>query len=758
MKILFLLFLQCVSVLCLANKIVVADVKSLSSANATAQPGDTIIMQNGIWKNITIVLNCKGNSIKPIVVKAETEGKVIISGNSQLRIGGEYIVIDGLYFHNGNAGNNPIINFCIDKNTVANHCRVTNIVINDFNNLKRLDENYWIALYGKNNRIDHSTFLNKKNLGVLLAVILEDEKSRNNFHLIDHNYFGKRPPLASNTGEIIRVGVSQHCEFNSNTQITNNVFEDCDGETEIISIKSCHNVIRNNLFKTCQGSVVLRHGNYNIVEHNLFLGNDKEGTGGVRIINKGQWVVNNLFYKCRGEGFRSTISIMNGVPNSPAFRYVPVEDAMICNNSFVECAPLAFCDGSDSERSVIPKNVQFRNNIFYNTKDSFLYKSFDEISGIAFSGNLINNNLKQIVNEGFIKSKMPLEKMGQLYLPKAAVQNTFSIDQTVLDSAHKRSASKLSSTPGAKVNNELLFLHANDRTKTGAKWFNSKFEDLPKQTIEFTCKTAVEVSSAIEKNKEKQLIIFLTDSQYVFEKPLPIVGNVTFKSSNKKAIKFTYDIASDYLFYIESGSSFSLKNLSLDFSNVKCKTVVSSDTSGNVNHSKFSADNCRFANNNQIFLRAAKSSVFDSIIVSKCSFLKGNRMLFSLHEENDKKGYYNVEHLIITGNIFNNNVGQLLSLLRSGNDESTMGPSLIFANNNISNAIAGENNLPFIHLIGVQRSIIENNIFTNCYETKTIIEYKDFVRASHLLQNNLFKKSGNIENNKFVTSKNNHFD
>jgi poly(beta-D-mannuronate) lyase len=58
----------------------------------------------------------------------------------------------------------------------------------------------------------------KKNLGVLLAVILDDERSRENFHSIDHNYFGKRPPLASNGGEIIRVGVSQHCQFNSNTQ------------------------------------------------------------------------------------------------------------------------------------------------------------------------------------------------------------------------------------------------------------------------------------------------------------------------------------------------------------------------------------------------------------------------------------------------------------------------------------------------------------------------------------------------------------
>ena len=79
-------------------------------------------------------------------------------------------------------------------------------------------------------------------MGVLMAVIIDDERSRENFHSIDHNYFGLRIPLASNSGEIIRIGVSQHCEFNSNTQITDNFFEHCDGETEIISIKSGSNV------------------------------------------------------------------------------------------------------------------------------------------------------------------------------------------------------------------------------------------------------------------------------------------------------------------------------------------------------------------------------------------------------------------------------------------------------------------------------------------------------------------------------------
>ena len=360
----------CIALLSGANTIIVKNAEELKKANKEAKPGDIIVLQDGIWNNITISLNCKGTKEQPITFKAQTAGKVIISGNSKLQIGGTYIIVDGLYFTNGYAGSDAVIKFRVNNEQLANNCRVTNTVINDFNNPKRMDENYWVALYGKHNQIDHCSFQNKKNMGVMMAVILDDERSRENFHSINNNYFGFRTPLASNTGETLRVGVSQHCEFNSNTQIFDNFFENCDGETEIISLKSGSNVIRNNLFKECSGAVVLRHGDYNTVEGNVFLGNNKPGTGGVRIINKGQWVVNNLFYECRGRDFRSPIAIMNGVPNSPAHRYVQVTDAVIANNSFYNCTPLSFCDGSDVERSATPSNVAFINNIYFNNTDN----------------------------------------------------------------------------------------------------------------------------------------------------------------------------------------------------------------------------------------------------------------------------------------------------------------------------------------------------------------------------------------------------
>ena len=224
-----------------ASIIPVKNNAELQEADKKALPGDTIVLKNGIWNNVLLSLNCHGSEDKPILFRAETAGKVMITGKSHLEIGGSYIAVEGLLFTDGYAGKDPVISFRSSKERVANHCRVTNCVIDDFNNPGRMEENYWIAFYGRNNRLDHCSFHHKLNIGVLLAVILDDERSRENHHSIDHNYFGRRIPLASNGGEMIRVGVSQHCEFNSNTKITENFFEQCDGETEIVSIKSGSN-------------------------------------------------------------------------------------------------------------------------------------------------------------------------------------------------------------------------------------------------------------------------------------------------------------------------------------------------------------------------------------------------------------------------------------------------------------------------------------------------------------------------------------
>ena len=749
------LFLNCsllMSLISFAETIVVKNQKELANANSTVKPGDIVILQNGEWNNVLLSLTCSGTKELPITFKAQTAGKVLITGNSKLKIGGSYIVVDGLYFLNGYSGAEAVITFRNNSDEIANNCRVTNTVINDFNNPKRLNENYWIAFYGKNNRLDHSSFLNKKNLGVLLAVILDDERSRENFHSIDHNYFGLRLPLASNGGEIIRVGVSQHCEFNSNTQIIDNFFEHCDGEGEIISIKSGENIIRNNLFKECQGAVVFRHGNNNTVENNIFLGNNKEGTGGVRIINKGQWVVNNLFYKCRGEGFRSPLSIMNGVPNSPANRYVAVSDAVIANNSFVECTSISFCEGSDTERTVQPYNLKFLNNLFYNSKDNQLYNVYDDISRISFRGNLVSKTMQQKLRDGFIKTSLTTKQVSKLMLPDAGANSINPIPDSLHSAGSGRLVMALSEKQGLSDFKQLQNIITNASSACGARWFSQKFQI--KKTVTVNCKTAAEVIQQLASNINNKLIINLTESEYVFQSPLSVNNDVSITTAQKQFIKFSLNASSaDYFIQLKAGHTLALNNLRLNLALVTSKTFITTDTSGSSNHCNFSMSNCSITNSNGIFFNASRSSVSDSILIKNCSFINSVGDVFKFIEETDNKGYYGVEKLKITNCTFTGNKGQIIGMLRSGKDESTMGPLLIFSNNNLNNCTT-ENNRGLINLYGVQRSFIEKNSFTNCNEGKTLIQYEDMVRSVHFLRKNSLSKSGIVLTDKFVQTEN----
>jgi poly(beta-D-mannuronate) lyase len=740
-----------------ANTIVVKNIEELNAANKQAQPGDVIILQNGEWKNVIISLNCKGTKEQPIWFKAQAPGKVMITGHSQLKLGGNFIIADGFSFVNGYAGDAAVIDFRIDKNQIANNCRVTNCVVNDFNNPKRMDENNWVLFYGKNNRLDHCSFVNKKNMGVLLAVILDDDRSRENFHSIDHNYFGLRLPLASNGGEIIRVGVSQHCQFNSNTQIIENFFEHCDGETEIISIKSGSNVVRNNLFKECQGGVVLRHGDNNTVANNVFLGNGKEGTGGVRVINKGQWVVNNLFYQCRGVDFRSPLSVMNGIPNSPAFRYVQVTDAVIANNTFYNCSSVSFCEGSDTERTLPPQNVYLLNNSFYNTRDSIIYKAYDDITGFSFGGNKISTALKQRTASGFERTSFPTQKAGTVLIPSPLPTATPLLSDSLQNAAQKRLGYSLAGKAGFSDLALFKKVEGNAYTACGANWFTPPNTTKQPALLSVNCSNAEEVYKQLE--RKEPVIIRLTAGEYTLNKPFIISKTVQFVGTRQTLVAFNSgDLPGAFI--ITGNGNLSLKGLNINGSGIKANHFIASDSNGSSDHYNLSVSSCTIQNLDKKngcrdLFHAFKYILADSIVLRDNSFLNNDCDGIIINEEKDNRGYYNAEKILVSQNDFSKQTGMLLDVYRGGNDESTMGPFLVFTNNKLTDCVNKTAGSPLIHLYGVQRSSIEKNNFINCNEGSTLILFEDAVRANHLFINNTVKKSGNVLTNKFVRSQGN---
>ena len=728
-----------------AKNIVVKNEAELNIANNVALPGDVIVLQNGVWQNCKMVLSCSGTRELPIIVKAGTKGNVFVKGSSSLRLSGNFITIDGLIFTEGASSKGNVWEFKKGEQ-VANNCRITNCMITSFNNEKRLDENYWIALFGKNNRVDHCSFIDKTNLGVLLAVILDDGRSRENNHSIDSNYFGVRKPLGSNGGEIIRVGLSQHCTFYSNTIIRNNLFEYCDGETEIISIKSCGNFVRNNIFKECQGAVVLRHGNNNTIEGNLFWGNGKEGTGGVRVINEGNWVVNNFFTNCRGTGFRSPLSLMNGVPNSPAIRYLPVRDAVIANNTFSNCSPIALGVGKDGERTAAPKNVYFFNNLFYTNRDTSLCNILSETDSIYFVNNIISNHFSNPGLPGFKKKNIVTQQSGKFVFPffkMSKVEN--NLPGNIQGLEHTRLQKGFPKTIGC-YNLEYFKTIFNQSKKMGIQWKAPLAKELKAESTFYNCKDAASLYACLQENKINNYIQ-LTGPVYEFDKPVVINQNTFIKGQASK-ITFTSTGKLASLFEIKAGKQLQLKNINTDAKSLTANNFISTDSGGSCVHFSLQISNCKFYNlEGYSFLNAAKNSYADEIVIDRSVFFAVKCSLFNLKDELDYRGLYNAEKISISNCLLNNINGTLLNVTRSGMDESTMGPKLFFTNNKIQNCSA---ETELVKLTGVQQSSVYNNIFINCNPNKVVVSYSDKVSAVHLQQNNDLQNSGTIITNEFV--------
>ncbi|MFC2129296.1 chondroitinase-B domain-containing protein [Bacteroidota bacterium] len=390
-----------------------AEFYSLSDLN----PGDVVILKNGVWENAFIEFEGIGTENNPITLKAETAGKVFLTGNSGLEIGGEYLIVDGLVFTQGAKTSGQIIAFRSSSSNHAYHCRLTNTKIIDFNPPSKSTEYKWVSLYGQYNRVDHCHFEGKTHAGAMLVVWQDDQP---NYHQIDSNYFGPRPDLGVNGGETIRIGTSDWSMYDSYTIVEGNLFDECDGEIEIISNKTCKNIYRNNTFRNSEGTLTLRHGNECEVYSNFFFGISNKNCGGIRIIGENHKVYNNYLQDIRGSSFRAAISLTNGVPDSPLNRYFQVINAQVVNNTIVNCEhPIVIGAGADSELSLPPKDCFIANNVVadYTASTDQMIEYNDDPENMTYGSNIMYGADLGIPSQSGILEEDPELILSDLWRP-----------------------------------------------------------------------------------------------------------------------------------------------------------------------------------------------------------------------------------------------------------------------------------------------------------------------------------------------------
>jgi len=356
------------------------------AALPAAQPGDTLVLPEGEFKDVALLFVGSGTEAAPITLKAAVPGKAIFTGTSTLKLSGQHLVVDGLHFKEPDPTISDLIMFRKDSKTLASHCRLTNCAVTSTVKEDGTKESRWFGLYGEGNRVDHCTIMGKTGKGTTFVVWLGDGSTGK--HQIDHNYFGPREKLGKNGGETIRVGDSKTSMTKADCIIEHNLFEKCNGEAECISNKSCGNIYRENTFLEVSGTLTLRHGNGCTVERNVFIGNEVNGTGGVRVIGEDHIVRGNYFENLTGDDARSSICLMMGIPNSPANRYFQVKRAQITGNMIVNSEhPILIGLEDDSTATLAPVDTVFEGNLISAPK----YPSVEarcDLSGITWKGNV----------------------------------------------------------------------------------------------------------------------------------------------------------------------------------------------------------------------------------------------------------------------------------------------------------------------------------------------------------------------------------
>lgn len=706
------------------NTIRVNNQEELQSAIKNVRAGDEIVLANGIWKDIQIKFYGKGTKEAPIVLRAETAGKVTIEGVSNLKIGGTYLEVRGLYFKNGYTPSNTVIDFHIDSKNIANNCKVTDCVIENFTQPNRNKKDQWIEFWGRHNQLDHCYIAGKSNSGPTILVVLRGNEQINNYHQITNNYFGPRPRKGGPHGETLQIGDSNTSMVPSYTNVANNLFERCDGEVEIISNKSNNNEYRNNIFYKCEGSLVLRHGNYCTIDGNIFIGDkNSEFMGGIRVINTGHLITNNYFYNIRGKEFRSALAVMNGVPKSPQNRYNQVTDVVVTYNTFVDCkTPWQFSVGANMDKSDVlpaqeirsarPERMIVANNIIFNhIADEFPIKAYDTVDGVLFKNNIINSNNKSDVKEEGIKtSNFSTTKLSDwLYVPTADQQEVYAgfefenIKQDVFSNSRV-----IANGVGAIVLPVDKSKATINKKGYGPHWFLAETLKEALKTVQVASED--ELATALAK-ATSGTTIELKKGVYTIATTLVIDKKITIKSQDQKKRPVIHYLgqANTPAFLMEAGGNLTLENIILKGGNEQYAFATKEK-------GMYSAYNLKVKNAEidefDYVLKAYKNSFADTISIDS-SVIKNCKRGLELADENDDLGEYNAEFIYITNSKFDTIQNSILDYYRGGYDESTIGGNLTFKNNTITNCGKEDKSGILIKTTGIVNVIIAKNNFLN---------------------------------------------
>ena len=266
----------------LAKDIVVSSLADLQRAVNEAKPGDIILLGKGVYTAETdISVGNAGTKEHPITIAAQQWGAAEITGSAGFSLvsPAAYIIIRGFRFtHAANKARSA---------AGTSFCRWTN------NIFETPGTGEYLTIAGSDHQVDHNTFQHKDSLGRFIAVRGSGSQIAERLW-IHHNYFKTQKNQGNRNGaEALQFGLSGFSLSSSNSIVEYNLFEDCAGENELISVKASRVTLRYNTIRNCPAQFTLRHGNFNQVYGNYFI-----NTPGLRIFGDDHLIYSNQFENC----------------------------------------------------------------------------------------------------------------------------------------------------------------------------------------------------------------------------------------------------------------------------------------------------------------------------------------------------------------------------------------------------------------------------------------------------------------------------
>jgi hypothetical protein len=290
--------------------------KFLEAVN-DAKAGQLITLKNGEY-TVKEGMNTKfkeriGNADKPIIVRAEEPGKVILKGSKGYRfVDCKYLTWYGFkHIHGDN------ITFEGGRNNRFARCEIQKD--------EESEKDNWLYLTNcKAMKVDHCFFHDKLTEGTFCNIESESDNKIGDGPLIEYNHFrnqdyGKHLPpgvdYGDAGGEAIKIGGSGQARILIRAIFRYNFLELCNGDGEIITNKSCGNLYYNNSFVDSDGALSLRHGDSTCVLSNYFK------NCGLGINGADNLIANNHFTENSRKDNRQPIVIKNGNVDRPKGPY-----------------------------------------------------------------------------------------------------------------------------------------------------------------------------------------------------------------------------------------------------------------------------------------------------------------------------------------------------------------------------------------------------------------------------------------------------